>query len=189
MWCPNNEVRLFFLLRDKTGLAEQSMHNNACTSLFFFFTNNFLTPKSVIQEYLSLFRHFTVSLQYFGFCPEESEENSLGVTLGSLRTLCTRSAKRTTLDFFHFLEALEDCKWRLNIFQRKIGIFQREIWGYLRLWNDNARKEIDRSASAIQNLVIKAFEDCVSAISHRWRNSIMSLKRNETIECATYFVM
>ena len=36
------------------------MHNNACTSLFFFFffflTNGFLTPKSVIQEYLSPFR-------------------------------------------------------------------------------------------------------------------------------------
>ena len=77
-------------------------------------------------------RHFTVSLQYFEFCPEESEENSLGFTLGSLRTLCTRSAKRTTLEFFHFLEALEDCKWKYNIFQRKIGIFQREIWGYLR---------------------------------------------------------
>ena len=36
----------------------------------------------------------------------------LSVTHGSLRTLCTRSAKRITLEFFHFLEALEDCKWR-----------------------------------------------------------------------------
>ena len=44
------------------------------------------------------------------FCPEESEENFLGVTLGSLLTLYTKSAKRTTLEFFHFLEALEDCK-------------------------------------------------------------------------------
>ena len=67
------------------------------------------------------------------------------------------------------------------------------MWRYERALKrqdpNNARKEIDRSASAIQNLVIKAFEDCVSAISHRWRNSIMSLKRNETIECATSFVM
>ena len=35
---------------------------------------------------------------------------SKNVTLRSLRTLCKRSAKRTTLEFFHFLEALEDCK-------------------------------------------------------------------------------
>lgn len=63
--------------------------------------------------------------------------------------------------------------------------------GDVALWAgfETTMKEIDRSASAIQNLVIKAFEDCVSAISHRWRNSIMSLKRNETIECATSFVM
>ena len=66
-------------------------------------------------------------------CPVVSGENFLSVTLGSLRTLCTRSAKRITLAFFHFLEALEDCKWRLNIFQRKIGIFQKEIWSYLRI--------------------------------------------------------
>ena len=39
-----------------------------------------------------------------------SEENFLSVTLGSLRTLCSGSAKRTTFEFFHFLEALEDCK-------------------------------------------------------------------------------
>ena len=45
-------------------------------------------------------------------CPVVSGENFLSVTLGSLRTLCTRSAKRRTLAFFHFLEALEDCKWR-----------------------------------------------------------------------------
>ena len=67
------------------------------------------------------------------------------------------------------------------------------MWRYERALkrqdSNNARKEIDQSASAIQNLVIKAFEDCVSAISPRWRNSIMSLKRNETIECATSFVM
>ena len=43
-------------------------------------------------------------------CPVVSGENFLSVTLGSLRTVCTRSAKRTTLGFFHFLEALEDCK-------------------------------------------------------------------------------
>ena len=35
---------------------------------------------------------------------------SCSVTLGSLRTLCTGSAKRTTFEFFHFLEALEDYK-------------------------------------------------------------------------------
>ena len=39
-----------------------------------------------------------------------SGENFLSVTLGSLRTLRTRSAKWTTLEFFDFLEALEDCK-------------------------------------------------------------------------------
>ena len=43
-------------------------------------------------------------------CPVESEENFPSVTLGSLRTLCSGSAKRTTFEFFHFLEALEDCK-------------------------------------------------------------------------------
>ena len=59
-------------------------------------------------------------------------ENFSSVTLGSLRTLCIRSAKRITLEFFHLLEALEDCKRRWNIFQRKIGISHREIWSYLR---------------------------------------------------------
>ena len=39
-----------------------------------------------------------------------SGENFLSVMLGSLRTLCTKSAKRTKLEFFHFLESLEDCK-------------------------------------------------------------------------------
>ena len=43
-------------------------------------------------------------------CPIDSEENFLSVTLGSLRTLCSGSAKRTTFEFFHFLEVLEDCK-------------------------------------------------------------------------------
>ena len=43
-------------------------------------------------------------------CPAVSEENFLSVTLGSFRTLCSGSAKRTTFEFFHFLEALEDCK-------------------------------------------------------------------------------
>ena len=43
-------------------------------------------------------------------CPIESEENFPSVTLGSLRTLCSGSAKRTTFEFFHFLEVLEDCK-------------------------------------------------------------------------------
>ena len=38
-----------------------------------------------------------------------SGENFLSVTVGSLRTLCTWPVKRTTLEFFHFLEALEDC--------------------------------------------------------------------------------
>ena len=53
-------------------------------------------------------RPFTVPLQYFELFPEESE----GVTLWSLRTLWTESAKRTTFKFFHFLEALEDSKWK-----------------------------------------------------------------------------
>ena len=42
--------------------------------------------------------------------PVVSGANFLSVTLGSLRTLCTRSAKQITLAFFHFLEALEDRK-------------------------------------------------------------------------------
>ena len=46
----------------------------------------------------------------FSYSKTVSGENFLSVTLGSLRTLCTRSAKRTTLEFFHFLESLEDCK-------------------------------------------------------------------------------
>ena len=41
--------------------------------------------------------------------PVVSGENFVSVTLGSLRTLCTRSAKRITLAFFHFLEVIEDC--------------------------------------------------------------------------------
>ena len=69
----------------------------------------------------------------FSYSKTVSSENFLSVTLGSLRTLCTRSAKRTTSEFFHFLEELEgkmkDEGW---IFQRKIGIFQREIWSSLR---------------------------------------------------------
>ena len=43
-------------------------------------------------------------------CPVVSGENFLSVTLGSLRNLCTRSAKRTTLAFFHPLEVLEAFK-------------------------------------------------------------------------------
>lgn len=38
-------------------------------------------------------------------CPVVSEENFLSVTHGSLRTLCSGSAKQTTFEFFHFLEA------------------------------------------------------------------------------------
>ena len=45
-----------------------------------------------------------------------SGENFLSVTVGSLLTLCTRSAKRTTLEFFHFVEALQDCTFRINMF-------------------------------------------------------------------------
>ena len=48
--------------------------------------------------------------QTFSYSKTVSGENLLSVTPGSLRTLCTRSAKQTTLEFFHFLEALEDCK-------------------------------------------------------------------------------
>ena len=43
-------------------------------------------------------------------CPVVSEENFLSVTLRSLRTLCSGSAKQTTFEFFHFLEALDDSK-------------------------------------------------------------------------------
>ena len=43
-------------------------------------------------------------------CPVVSEKNFLSVTVGSLRSLCSGSAKRTTFEFFHFLEALEDSK-------------------------------------------------------------------------------
>ena len=43
-------------------------------------------------------------------CPVVFGENILSVTLGSLHTLCTRSAKRITFAFFYFLEALEECK-------------------------------------------------------------------------------
>ena len=60
-------------------------------------------------------------------CPVVSEKNCLGlgshgchgVTVGSLRSLCSGSAKRTTFEFFHFLEALEDS---IEYFLRKIGI-------------------------------------------------------------------
>ena len=45
------------------------------------------------------------------FYSVESEENFfLSDTLGSLHTLLTGSAKRTTFEFFHSLEALEDSK-------------------------------------------------------------------------------
>ena len=73
-------------------------------------------------------------------CLVLSGENVLCVTLGSLRTLCTRSAKRITSAFFHFLEALKDCKWRSNIFQRKICIFQRKIWSFLSTVSKNSFK-------------------------------------------------
>ena len=43
--------------------------------------------------------------------PVVSEEKKI-VTLGSLRNLGSGSAKRKTFEFFHFLEALEDCKCR-----------------------------------------------------------------------------
>ena len=46
----------------------------------------------------------------FSYSKTVSGENFLSVTLGSLRTLSTRSAKQTMLEFFHFLEALEDYK-------------------------------------------------------------------------------
>ena len=43
-------------------------------------------------------------------CPVVSKENSRSVTLRSLCTLCAGSAKLTTFEFLHFLEALEDSK-------------------------------------------------------------------------------
>ena len=42
-------------------------------------------------------------------CPVVSKEKK-SVTLRSLCTLCSWSAKRKTFEFVHFLEALEDCK-------------------------------------------------------------------------------
>ena len=59
-------------------------------------------------------------------CPVVSEENFISVTLGSLRTQCSGSAKRTTFEFFHFLEALEDLN-KGRIFSKENCIFQREI--------------------------------------------------------------
>ena len=54
-------------------------------------------------------RHFTVSLQYFEFCPVESEENFFKCHAWTdLFVLCEQSVKRTTFEFFHFLEARED---------------------------------------------------------------------------------
>ena len=57
-------------------------------------------------------RHFTVSLQYFEFLSSKVRREFffLSDTLGSLHTLLTGSAKRTTFEFFHSLEALEDSK-------------------------------------------------------------------------------
>ena len=56
-------------------------------------------------------RHFTVSLQYFEFLSSKvRREIFLSDTLGFLHTLLTGSAKRTTFEFFHSLEALEDSK-------------------------------------------------------------------------------
>ena len=43
-------------------------------------------------------------------CLVASEENFLSVTLGSFRSLCSGSAKRTKFECFRSLEALEDCK-------------------------------------------------------------------------------
>ena len=43
-------------------------------------------------------------------CPVVSEGKKKSVTLGSLRTLCSGSVKRKMFEYFHFLEALEDCK-------------------------------------------------------------------------------
>ena len=45
-------------------------------------------------------------------CPVVSGEKFLTVTLGSLRNLCTvyKVSKTDNVEFFHFLEALEDLK-------------------------------------------------------------------------------
>ena len=68
----------------------------------------------------------------FSYSKTVSSENFLSVTLGSLDTLCTRSAKRTTSEFFHFLEELEG-KMKVEYFPtNENGIFQREIWSSLR---------------------------------------------------------
>ena len=49
-----------------------------------------------------------------------------------LFSLCVQGQRNGQRWNFHFLEALEDCKWRKNVFQQKIGILQREIWSSLK---------------------------------------------------------
>ena len=56
----------------------------------------------------SFYSFLTVFWIFFG---RIRRKNFLSVTRGCLRTLCTAgSAKRTTFEFFHSLEALEDSK-------------------------------------------------------------------------------
>ena len=70
----------------------------------------------------------------FSYSKTVSSENFLSVTLGSLRTLCTRSAKRTTSEFFHFLEELEG-KMKVEYFptknwyisERNMGLFEDRV--------------------------------------------------------------
>ena len=58
-------------------------------------------------------RHFTVSLQHFEFCPEESEENFFQVSRLDLFVLCEQSWRKAQRSFFfYFLEVLGDSKWR-----------------------------------------------------------------------------
>ena len=60
------------------------------------------------------------------------EENLLSVTLGSLRTLCTKSATRTTFEFFFTLQKRLRILNKGRIFPRENWNIQREIWRYLR---------------------------------------------------------
>ena len=70
--------------------------------------------------------HFTVSLQYFEFCLEESEEKCHAW----ISSLCEESAKRTIFKFFNFLEALEDFKGRQNTSNRNWYFSKRNMEKY-----------------------------------------------------------
>ena len=76
------------------------------------------------------------TLSYSKTVPVEFEKKKFhSVTLGSLRTLCTESAKRTTFKFVHFLVALEDSKKGRKFFKVNWYISKRKR----ELFEDRAR--------------------------------------------------